>query len=266
MKKTGIKDVYTITNEFLKINNDEYVKCKKNNVIRNALSNSPFFNVVRSHDNAKNTRFAFNVEVKTMEATNQKQTGRCWIFAACNVLREIIAKHLNMKQFELSQSYIAFWDKFEKINYTLETIIELLDKDYDDRVLQFVISNGVSDGGQWDMFVNIVKKYGICPKMALDETSQSNQSVFYNRLINANICKFAAMAKKAYESDGIMEVRRLQQELLEKCYALLLNCYGKPVETFDFEYVDKDEVYHIEKECTPKAFFLNILEKKLMNI
>lgn len=250
-----MKNTIAITNEFFKEQNEKYLRCKKNTVLRHALANTSMPNVVRSHDFANLTRNMFSIDVKTMDACNQKQSGRCWIFAACNVLREIIGKKLNIKQLELSQAYVAFFDKLEKVNYIAETIIDLIDKDYDDRELQFVLQSKISDGGQWDMFVNIVKKYGICPKMAMDETAQSNQSNYYNRLINANISKFAADVKNAYLNKGMDEVRKIQQDLLEKCYALLLNCYGNPVETFDFEYVDADNKYNIIKNLTPKSFF-----------
>lgn len=92
-----------------------------------------------------------------MPVTNQKASGRCWIFSALNVLREVTAKKCNLEKFELSQNYTAFWDKFEKANYMLESIINLADRPVDDRIVCHVLSEGVGDGGQWDMFVNLVE-------------------------------------------------------------------------------------------------------------
>ena len=92
---------------------------------------------------------------------HQKQSGRCWIFAGLNFLREIIGKKYNIENFEFSQNYVAFYDKLEKINFILEKSIELRNKDEDDRVLVWLLQTGIADGGQWDMFVNVVEKYGL---------------------------------------------------------------------------------------------------------
>ena len=106
---------------------------------------------------AKTMQFFFNHDIKTMGATNQQGSGRCWLFAATNVLREIIAKKLNVENFELSQSNLAFWDKFERVNYYIESIIDTAGEAYNSRLVDNIVATGVHDGGQWDMFVNIVK-------------------------------------------------------------------------------------------------------------
>ena len=109
-------------------------------------------------------QFKFSNEIKTLPVTNQNQSGRCWIFAGLNLLRELTAKKYNLKEFELSQNYTAFWDKFEKINYFIEIMDDFLTVDSDDRTLQHILKLGIQDGGQWDMFVNLVEKYGIVPQ------------------------------------------------------------------------------------------------------
>ena len=140
-------------------------KDPKATVARHALSNTDIYSVAHTQDNAELMDFNFSIDIKTLPVTNQKASGRCWIFAATNVLREIIAKECNMANFELSQSYIAFYDKLEKLNLTLEILIELLEKDSDDRTLQFILKGGIGDGGQWDMYVSMIlkiKNCGIC--------------------------------------------------------------------------------------------------------
>ncbi len=121
-------------------------------------------------EKAKKMQFFFNHEVKTMSATNQKSSGRCWLFAATNVLREIVGKKLNVEQFELSQSWLAFWDKFERVNYYIEAIADTAAEPSNARVVDYIVETGVHDGGQWDMFTAIVKKYGIVPKSVYPET------------------------------------------------------------------------------------------------
>ncbi len=242
-----------------KTNLDNYTKAyldnNLNNVVRHAMSNVLISDLAYHKDHLKNNELLFDIEIKTMPVTNQYSSGRCWIFAACNVLREIIGKNLNISNFELSQSYVAFYDRLEKINYELESIIDLIDREHDDRTLAHILENGLCDGGQWDMFVNIVKKYGIVPKQAMPETFQSSNTGLSNNLINACMRKFAATAKTAYLEKGIDEVRRLKDELFQKFYNLLLDCHGLPCEKFDFEYRDANNEYHIDKDLTPISFY-----------
>lgn len=241
---------------------NEYQKDKKNDVVRHAISKNPLSSVVRSQDEIENVNFDFEINVKTLSAANQKQSGRCWIFAATNVLREMIASQLNLGEFELSQSYVAFYDRLEKCNYVMETIIELLDKDYDDRTLTFVLQSGIGDGGQWDMFVNVVNKYGLCPKHVFPETATSSATRDTNLLINFNLRKFASDAKALKD---IKKVRKLKDEVLKRIYFLLVSAYGVPPKSFDFEYTDKDGNYHVEKGLSPLSFKEKYIGKQLDN-
>ena len=235
---------------------ETYNKDPKNTILRHALSKTAIEDVAFSNDHNSKSYFAFSHTVKTLPVTNQKKSGRCWIFAALNVLREIIAKKLNLKEFELSQSYISLFDKIEKINYELEAIIDLIDKDYDDRTLSYILQHTISDGGQWDMFVSIVKKYGIVPKNVYDESFTSSDTAKMTKLINVNLRKFASFAHEVYEKEkNLDKIREEKTKLMKKIYDLMLNLFGIPPEKFDFEYLDKDDNYHIEKDYTPKSFF-----------
>ena len=245
---------------------EEYKKEKANAVTRHALSKTALSVVARSQDEIENVNFDFEINVKTLDVANQKQSGRCWIFAATNVLREMIAKELNIVgDFELSQSYVAFYDRLEKCNYVLETIIELLDKDYDDRTLTFVLQSGIGDGGQWDMFVNVVNKYGLCPKHVFPETATSSGTRDTNSLINFNLRKFASDAKALYEKSGVKEVRKLKDEVLKNIYYLLVSAYGVSPKSFDFEYTDKDGNYHREEGLNPLSFKDKYVGEQLNN-
>ena len=231
-----------------------YKKDEKNVIIRHALSNTSLYTLANNQDNAIDMDFNFDINIKTLPAANQKASGRCWIFAATNVCREIIAKECNLDKFELSQSYLAFFDRLEKANYLLESVIELIDKDYDDRTLTYLLQNGVGDGGQWDMFVSLVNKYGVCPKNVFPETNTSSATRETGQLINFSIRKFASEAKALYEKEGLEAVRKQKDKLLNKFYVLLTNAYGLIPEKFDFEYTDKDGNYHLEKGFTPLSF------------
>ena len=228
---------------------------EKNRILRHALSKNSLYTISASQDKDPEMDFNFDINIKTMSAANQKASGRCWLFAATNVCREIIAKECKIAKFELSQSYLAFYDRLEKSNYLLESIIELIDKDYDDRTLTFLLQNGVGDGGQWDMFVNLVNKYGLCPKNVFPETATSSATRETSQLINFNIRKFASDAKEIYSKNKDIDgVRKEKEKVLNKIYVLLSDAYGLVPETFDFEYTDKDEQYHLEKGFTPLSF------------
>ena len=233
---------------------NNYKKDDKNTIIRHALVKNSLYTVAASQDEIKEMDFNFDINIKTLPAANQKASGRCWLFAATNVCREVIAKKLNLANFELSQSYLAFYDRLEKSNYLLEAVIELIDKDYDDRTLAFLLQNGVGDGGQWDMFVSLANKYGLCPKNVYPETNTSSATRETAQLINFSIRKFASDAKALYLEKGLEAVRKEKENVLNKIYFLLVNAYGLPPEKFDFEYTDKDGNYHIEKGFDALSF------------
>ena len=220
-----------------------------------ALSKANMADVAYVTTAAKDMRQKFSVNIKTMEVANQKSSGRCWIFAATNVLRERIAQRCNIKKFELSQSYMAFYDKFERANYFLESILETASLPTTDRTVAHILTTGVHDGGQWDMFANIVRKYGIVPKDAYDETFQSSNTTMVNRILNQNM-KVCAVRLRQMAADKASEdaIQAEKNAMLAKVYQFLVSCYGEPPKTFDFEYVDKDDAYHMEQSYTPLSF------------
>ena len=207
-------------------------------------------------------QFAFSVDVPAMKVTNQKASGRCWIFAALNTLREIVGKRCSIEQFELSQNYMAFWDKFEKANYFLESIISLADRPSDDRLLSFIEATGIADGGQWDMFVNLVEKYGVMPKAAMEETFQSSNTRQMNALLNTKLRQTAARLRAAAGQGG-EKLYAIRSDAMDEVYRILCMCFGEPPKTFDFEYVDKDRKYHIDRGLTAKGFYEKYVQTDL---
>ena len=254
MKNINIVN-FEIDQKELKDFKTNYEKDTKNKVVKNALTKNPISEIVYDAKNEKDVINDFSIEVKTLPVCNQKQSGRCWIFAACNFLREKIAHELNVTNFELSQNYIAFFDKLEKANYLLASIVDLIASEPDERVLMHVLVNGVGDGGQWDMFVNLVKKYGVVPKNVMNETYQSSGTRESDILINSLARQFAAKAKKLHKNGKTDKILVLKKETMQLIYNLLVNCFGEPPVNFDFEYTDKEGKYHIEEGYTPKTFF-----------
>lgn len=237
-----------------KIVND-YENNPSNRIVRNALSRTTLLDAIYDSSRAVSTYPEFSINIETMPVCNQMHSGRCWIFAGLNVLREIIGKKIGVKQLELSQNYISLYDKIEKANFALESIISLAQYSPNERVFQFILNSPVSDGGQWDMFVNLIRKYGLMPKSAFPETAQSNATAQSDQLVNAIIRKFAADAHSFAEAGKLDSVRELKDEVMEKIYHLFLNCFGVPPKEFDFEYTDNKGKYHIEERLTPMAFF-----------
>ena len=175
---------------------EEYLQSDVYTIARHALNNHRMSEITRANERTEYTRNNFSINIETLEATNQLASGRCWIFAGLNVLREKIAKKYNIEKFELSQNYVAFYDKLEKCNYFLEKAIEFIDSDREDRAYDAILKNGIEDGGQWDMFVNIINKYGVVPNDAYPETFQSSHTAAVDNVLNTYLRKFAVEIKE----------------------------------------------------------------------
>lgn len=245
-----------LTDARLKELEKDYEADPVNAVARHALSRHTLSNVAYVSESIRLVQPHFSLELKTMPVANQRLSGRCWIFAGLNVLREAIAKKLGIRKFELSQNYISLHDKLEKCNFALENFLQLSDREPDDRLLMFLLQDPVGDGGQWDMFVNLVCKYGVMPQDAFPETAQSNNTKESSHLAVAEIRRFAYEAHTLRkQGKSIEEIRPLKDKAMEKIYALFLNCFGVPPERFDFEYEDQKGKYHLLENLTPKSFF-----------
>lgn len=218
---------------------------------KNLLANVAFVQAARPK-----TQCFFSVDLHTLPVTNQKKSGRCWIFAGLNLLRERIAQKYNLEQFELSQNYTAFWDKFEKINYLLESVIDLRGQPVDNRELTHILTTGVQDGGQWDMFVSLVEKYGVVPKSAMDETVQSSETATMNAVIRQGITRCAAKLRRMHaEGKMLPELQAEKEKMLGEFYGMLCACFGEPPQSFDFEYEDKDKKHGAIRGLTPLQFY-----------
>ena len=224
-------------------------------VVSHALTNNAIESVTQVHTAKAAEQFHFSVNIKTMPAVAQQQSGRCWLFAGLNVLRESVAKKYNLKEFELSQNYTAFWDKYEKINYLLESAIDLIDRPCDDRTLMYILMIGVQDGGQWDMLVDVIDKYGVVPKGVMEETYQSSHTRSMNQLINRRISMYVAQMQRDYKAGKTREQLREDKEgMLKEMYGFLCANFGVPPKHFDFEYTDKDGKYGVVRDLTPLEF------------
>ena len=230
---------------------DAYLKDDKARVVRNALTENDITTISKVFDAQAKTPHIFSIDLKTLPVTNQMQSGRCWIFSSMNVLREMIAKKYEIKNFELSQNYIAFYDKLEKANWFMECIIAEADQPLNGENNRFLLQWAVGDGGQWNMVQSLVEKYGICPKTAMPETYQSSHTRGMNALLNKRLRKFAVDARKTDKAD----LEALKEQALKEIYGLIASCFGVPPMEFTFEYYDKNDVAHAEYHVTPMDFY-----------
>ena len=251
-----MKNAAPITGELTQSFREGYASNAHYRAMANALTRNGISGIACDHGSLRETNYKFSLDIKTLPAAHQQSTGRCWLFAGLNVLREMVAKNYNLDKFELSQNYVAFWDKYEKVNYFLESVIDLIDRPVDDRHLCWVLSTGIQDGGQWDMFVNLVKKYGLAPKDAMAETHQSGNTWQMNALLNLKLRQYAARLQAMYrEGAGAAALQAAKAEMLREAYAFLRMNFGSPPEAFDFEYVNKDKKYGVRRGFTPLSFY-----------
>lgn len=235
-----------ISKSILKKLKDNFIS-DDNNIIRNRILNkTAFVDLVLDYNDTIDT--FFNIEVKTHRAVDQKSTGRCWSFAGLNILREEVIKKCNLNEFELSGSYIAFYDKLERFNSSMEKLI-INKRDVYDRNTQSILMQGIEDGSNFSFFKGLVKKYGVVPKNVFTNSFSSNDTSELNDILSRLLRKFFL---DLLDSNDIEE---LKNNYLSKVYKILGSVYGVPCEKFDFEYVDSDNKYHIDKEITPKEFY-----------
>ena len=192
--------------------------------LKRVLYNNDILTALHKQERIPANQFMFSNEIKTLPVANQKQSGRCWIFAGLNVLREAVAKKYNLNSFEFSQNYTAFYDKFEKINYFIESIDDFLDADQDDRTLQHILRTGIQDGGQWDMFVSLIHKYGVVPQSYMAETVSSSKTRPMNQIINLKLRQYAAKARRAHQAGE--PLAPIKNKTLDELYTFLVSCFG----------------------------------------
>ena len=198
----------------------------------------------------------FSISLEQGAVTNQKRSGRCWMFAVLNCMRFQVIKKQNLEDFELSQSYPLFYDKLEKANYFLESILDTLDEPTDGRLIAHLLAAPLNDGGQWDMLCSIVEKYGLVPKTAMPESVSSSATQEMVSYMTEKLREYACVLRKGHKAGKSMEQLKKEKEaMMETVYRMLCISLGKPPRTFTFEYRDKDGNFHREENLTPKAFY-----------
>ena len=229
---------------------------EKDKAIRNALSNNDIRNLSLNRDIAGKTEHSFKYKVDVKGITDQKSSGRCWMFTSLNVLRPIIIKSEELSGFEFSTNYLYFYDLLEKANLFLCATIQNSAKPMDDRTVDWLLKNPIGDGGVWSSFANLVEKYGLVPKQVMPETYQSENTSWLNQILARKLREDALFLRKMYsDKKTSKEINNKKTEMISEIYRLLVLFLGEPPVEFSYRFIDKNAKIGEYKTYTPQSFF-----------
>lgn len=209
-----------------------------------------------NREKIQHTSTAVSHRLDDWKATSQKKSGRCWLFSSLNFLRSRARESLGVKNFEFSQSYVFFWDKFERANWFLTDIIATSDEPVDGRLVQFLLGDVLGDGGQWDMAVSVYMKYGLVPKEVMPESEASTNSRPMNARLRAVLHIGALRLREAIAAGASAEeVDTQRRKILADVWKILVVCLGEPPVRFNWQWRDDEGNFHRDGEITPHEFY-----------
>lgn len=209
-----------------------------------------------NREKIQHTSTAVSHRLDDWKATSQKKSGRCWLFSSLNFLRSRARESLGVKNFEFSQSYVFFWDKFERANWFLTDIIATSDEPVDSRLVQFLLGDVLGDGGQWDMAVSVYMKYGLVPKEVMPESEASTNSRPMNARLRAVLHIGALRLREAIAAGASAEeIDTQRRKILADVWKILVVCLGEPPVRFNWQWRDDEGNFHRDGELTPHEFY-----------
>lgn len=224
-------------------------------IAQNAVTHTSVEDIALNRDIVTSIDHSFSTTLDDWSVTHQKRSGRCWMFAGLNLCRPGAMAKMNLKSFEFSQNYLLFWDKLEKANYFLEAILETADRPADERTVHWLLGNLLSDGGQWNMFVNLIHKYGVVPKSAMPETESSSNTMSMNAVLKVKLREAArTLRDDVAKGATVDDARETKHACLNVIYRILAIHLGAPPPTFDWQWLDKDRTFHRDGILTPQEF------------
>lgn len=225
-------------------------------IAKNAVSSVGIRAAARVPEGVAANSLDFDIEVTQGKRCDQQRSGRCWMFASLNTMRYRTIKKYNLKDFEFSQSYPLFFDKLEKSNWFLGNVIDTIDEPLDGRLVSFILSDPIGDGGQWDMFRSLVKKYGVVPKEAMPETANSRNTREMDSYLTRYLRGCACLLRQSHEAGmGVEVLGKMRKAMMGDVWTLLATCLGTPPERFDVRLRDKDNKLVLSGSYTPQQFF-----------
>lgn len=249
-------EMKSVTLEDLGAAREQFVEERANVIAKNAVTAQGIREVARVPEAVAANTGTFDVEVRQGKRCDQKRSGRCWMFASLNTMRTRIIDRYNLKTFELSQAYPLFFDKVEKSNWFLENILDTLDEPLSGRLMAHLLADPISDGGQWDMFRALVRKYGVVPKEAMPETACSSNTRDMDAYLTRYLRGAAKRLRESHEAGvGTDDLRAMKKEMMGEVTSLLITCLGEPPVQFDVRLRDKDDELVLSGTYTPQEFF-----------
>ena len=232
----------------------DFNKNPKNEVVARAAQRSGVLEASYNDRVQSELTRVFSTELDTDNVTNQKHSGRCWLFATLNVLRHEFGKKYKAKDFTFSQAYNFFWDKIERANMFYNRILDSADMPLDSRQVKSDLDFAGADGGQFQMAAALVEKYGVVPSYAMPETFNTNDTTGFATALGDKLKKDALVLRhlKQYGKDD--EIKKTREKFLSEVYQMTAIAVGEPPKKFDLEYRDDDKKYHLEKDLTPLEF------------
>ncbi|GAA5938837.1 C1 family peptidase [Sporobolomyces koalae] len=266
-----------VTTDLIDTWHDAFASSAKNRLASTVLSKTDWAEAIinRSRTVADQQIFNTKISLEGNPVTDQKRSGRCWLFAFTNNVRIEMMKKYDLEEFQLSQSYLFFVDSLSKANYFLEQMLDLADTPLDDRLVQVLFSDPEQDGGQWDMIVGLVDTFGLVPQATYPESFTSSSTreldvfltsklreyaVELRSLFDAAMKSLGELSGKSYtekKSLAIQSARKRKEDQMSEVYRILAITLGappKPDEPFVWEYYSKDKKYH-RVETTPISFY-----------
>jgi len=232
--------------------------------MENAISHNGLLTSLEKRNSAVENTPVFSLDLTKDKVSDQKASGRCWMFAALNTFRHKMIAGFQLEDFELSQAHTFFWDKYEKSNWFLEQVLATADQELTSRKVKFLLDTPQQDGGQWDMVVSLFEKYGVVPKSVYPESISSSNSRELNQILNKLLRQDAQILRElVVEGADLAELQAKKEELLQEVFNFLAMNLGLPPRQFDFSYRDKDNNFHSESGLTPQAFFKKYVDLKL---
>ena len=232
--------------------------------MENAISHNGLLTSLEKRSSAVENTPVFSLDLTKDKVSDQKASGRCWMFAALNTFRHKMIAGFQLEDFELSQAHTFFWDKYEKSNWFLDQMLATADQELTSRKVKFLLDTPQQDGGQWDMVVSLFEKYGVVPKSVYPESISSGNSRELNQILNKLLRQDAQILRELVAAGAnLAELQAKKEELLQEVFNFLAMNLGLPPRQFDFSYRDKDNNFHSESGLTPQAFFKKYVDLKL---
>ena len=229
---------------------------------QNSVTTTPVSHLALVHDiKKKYAHPVFSIQLDDWQATDQGSSGRCWIFASLNTLRPHIMQEKGVKDFEFSQNWVMFWNKFEQVNIFLDRMQRLSAEPLSDRRLSFLLAEPINDGGQWGMFVNIAQKYGLVPKGWMPETNSSMSTAQMNSILAVRMRQGAQEIRKA-APDAVGNIKKI---ILSDIWKILCIHLGTPPTRVAWRYLDKDRKLHENSLVTPLEFMRSHIKSVDLN-